>query len=223
MLNECIQRCMTLIVATARSLLYCNAQELRAYVKKHLTGIQDKNARQLVWLSQIANRSLPRPCEIVSLLLFFGPLRTYLQSVVTFRTYLAFNKHTWTKTAPISKHRRLRRAAAMTVAGLSIPWCCLFMICAVFMCDNYHLLFPMVWFLSAYHDGTHGRTMTTHDGVQLKVKLLLTSGDIDLLPNIFIRFMSSVWYAKRHRVAFFFSKAWIRFSRSAISVQLAHS
>ena len=33
------------------------------------------------------------------------------------------------------------------------------MICAVFLCDDYHLLFPVVEFLTAYRDGRHGRTI----------------------------------------------------------------
>ena len=73
----------------------------------------------------------------------------------------------------------LRNAATTTITGLSISWCCPSMIYAVFLCDEYHLLFPVVlWFLAAYGDGRHGRTRIICDeetilGVYNKMDLLV--------------------------------------------------
>ena len=54
-------------------------------------------------------------------------------------------------------------AATTIMTGLCIPCCFPSMIYAVFLCDDYHLLFPVVWFLAACHGGRHGQTMPTCD------------------------------------------------------------
>ena len=59
----------------------------------------------------------------------------------------------------------------MTVTGLSIPWCCPSVIYAVFLCDDYRLLFLVVWFLATYRDGRRGRTMITCDAWRLTIKV----------------------------------------------------
>ena len=45
------------------------------------------------------------------------------------------------------------------------------MIYVVFICDVYHLLFPVVWFLAGYCDGRHGRTMITCDDLRLTLEV----------------------------------------------------
>ena len=54
-----------------------------------------------------------------------------------------------------------------TSTGLSIPWCCLFMIYAVFLCDVSHPLLLAVFSSVAYHDDKHGGTMITCDAWRL--------------------------------------------------------
>ena len=46
-----------------------------------------------------------------------------------------------------------------SATGLSIPYCCPSMIYEVFLCDDYHPLFPVVLSSAAYHDDRHGWTM----------------------------------------------------------------
>ena len=60
--------------------------------------------------------------------------------------------------------------APIDLIGLSIPRCCPSMIYVVFLCNDYHLLFPEVWFLAAYHDGRHGLTVIICDTLQLIVR-----------------------------------------------------
>ena len=65
---------------------------------------------------------------------------------------------------------RLRYAAASTVTGLSIPWCCPSMTSEVFLCDAHPLLFLVVCFFSeACHVARHVRTMMTCDAWQFPV------------------------------------------------------
>ena len=50
-------------------------------------------------------------------------------------------------------------AAMTTSTGLSIPWCSSSMIYDIFLCDDCHPLFIVVWSSAAYHDDRHGQTM----------------------------------------------------------------
>ena len=72
----------------------------------------------------------------------------------------------------------------MTTTGPFIPGCCPAMIDAVFLCNGYRLLFPVVCFLEAYRDGRQDRTMIIGHGLHKKFLLSgdLHGEDIDLLP-----------------------------------------
>ena len=55
----------------------------------------------------------------------------------------------------------MRCAATTTMTGLSIPWCCSSTSNVVSLCDDYNLLFPVVWILVARRDDIHDRTTIT--------------------------------------------------------------
>ena len=65
---------------------------------------------------------------------------------------------------------RPRRAAAKTMTGLSILWCCSSKIYAVFICGDNHQLFHAVWHSVAYHIGINGWTMITCTAWQLTIR-----------------------------------------------------
>ena len=93
-------------------------------------------------------------------------------------------------------------SVATTVTSLSTSWCCPSMIYAIFFCDDYNLLLPVVWFSAVCHVDTHGWTMITCNSWQQE--LLMYGEDIDLLPYILVCSVFSVWYAKHPPVAFVF-------------------
>ena len=62
------------------------------------------------------------------------------------------------------------RDAHVLRMSMSIPWSCLSMIYAIFLCDHDHPLLIVVWSSTAYHDDTHGRTMIACDAWRLPVK-----------------------------------------------------
>ena len=103
---------------------------------------------------------------------------------------------------------RLRCTATTTVTDLSNPEYCLPMFSAVFVYDDYHLVFPVVRFLAACRDGCHGRNhdnlrrLTVHNKNSRRTARTLICCHI-----LFVCFRLSLWYAKLHPVAF--SKAWL--------------
>ena len=65
-----------------------------------------------------------------------------------------------------------RCAAITTSTGLSIPCCYPSMIYEVFLCDDCHSLFLVVWLFAAYHDaGRYGRPTITWDVWRLIIKV----------------------------------------------------
>ena len=93
------------------------------------------------------------------------------------------------------------RCAAMPIStGLSIPWCCPSMIYMVFICDDCHPLFPVVWSSVPYPNDRHGRTMIVCDAWRLTVYLFL------------VHSVNAVW-------SFVFVVAWLdEFRRSSIRI-----
>ena len=65
-----------------------------------------------------------------------------------------------------------RRAVMTTSTGLSIRWCCLSMIYAVFLWDAYQPLFLVVWSSAAYHDDRHYLIMIACDACRLTINAL---------------------------------------------------
>ena len=79
---------------------------------------------------------------------------------------------------------------------------------------------PVVWSSAAYHGDRLGGTMITCDVWRWQQKFLRFGKDTDLPPNVFVRLCSL--YMPSILLWHLFSKAWIRLSRSAVSVQLSH-
>ena len=71
---------------------------------------------------------------------------------------------------------RHRRCAAMTTStGLSIPWCSPSLIYEVFLCDDYHPLFFVVWVSATYHDDRHIWLLQAYFLISRKLPELATS------------------------------------------------
>ena len=116
-----------------------------------------------------------------------------------------------TRDAQVSLRYSDRRCAARRLmpSAMSIPWCCPSMIYAVFICDDYHLLFPallvsVIWFVAAHHDGIHSQTMITCDAWWLTMKVPDVRRGYDLLLYIFVNFVFFVWHGKHSPLAFVF-------------------
>ena len=86
------------------------------------------------------------------------------------------------------------------MTGLSILWCCPSINFLVFLCNDHHLLFRVVWFLAAYRDGRHDRTMIICAAWRLRIKFLHSSNRAVLSGRGFHSFAHHsvcLWYEKK--------------------------
>ena len=78
------------------------------------------------------------------------------------------------------------------------------MIYAVFLCDDYYLMFIVLWVWAAYRDARYGRTTIIDHAWRLTINVFGASGeDIDQLPYTSVGYVFLVWYSKHPPVAFF--------------------